>query len=137
LVRVTGIVTTLSKKERILMSQASKRVLIVDDNEMASELLAEFLELCGYEARVSHTGADAMTVADQFSPDIVIVDIMLPDTDGYALAGQFRKRAGATPTIVALSGLPKNMRGSDAAVFDAWLEKPADLDALEALLAKG
>jgi two-component system OmpR family response regulator len=119
------------------MSQASKRVLIVDDNEMASELLAEFLELCGHDAKVSHTGADAMDMADKFSPEIVIVDIVLPDTDGYALADRFRKRAGATPTIVALSGLPKNMRSGDAALFDAWLEKPADLDALEALLAKG
>jgi two-component system OmpR family response regulator len=119
------------------MSHASKRVLIVDDNEMASGLLAEFLELCGHDAKVSHTGADAMDMADKFSPEIVIVDIVLPDTDGYALADRIRKRTGATPTIVALSGLPKNMRRGDNSLFDAWLEKPADLDALEALLAKG
>lgn len=120
------------------MNVASKRVLIVDDNVMASELLAEFLELCGYAARIAHTGADAMAVADEFSPEIVIVDIVLPDTDGYALAGRMRARAEPAAMIVALSGLPKTMRnGGDHSLFDAWLEKPADLDALEALLAKG
>lgn len=120
------------------MSQASKRVLIVDDNEMASELLAEFLELCGHDARISHTGADAMSSAAAFAPEVVIVDIVLPDTDGYALAGLIRERATPAPMIMALSGLPRGMRreGGDD-VFDAWLEKPADLNALEAMVAKG
>lgn len=118
------------------MNAAVKRqVLIVDDNEMASELLGEFLELSGHTARIAHSGRSALDAARESVPDVFIVDIVLPDMDGYALAAELRREAKAPLKIIALSGLPKAMRSGDHSLFDAWLEKPADLDSLESLLS--
>lgn len=118
-----------------MTTKATKRVLIVDDNEMASELLGEFLELSGHVARIAHSGQAALDAARAEAPDVCIVDIVLPDMDGYALAAALREQTKITPKIIALSGLPKNMRRGDDSLFDAWLEKPADLDTLESMLA--
>ncbi len=118
-----------------MTSKTAKRILIVDDNEMAAELLGEFLELTGHSIKIVHDGAQALEAVTGYAPQVVIVDIVLPDTDGYALAAQLRDRIPAAARIVALSGLPQNMRRGDHAIFDAWLEKPADLNVLEELVA--
>jgi len=113
------------------------RVLLVDDNDMASELLAEFLTLSGIEVRIAATGAEALARSAEFQPDAVILDILLPDTDGYALAGQLRaQHAGHAPRLIALSGLPRDGQRGDADVFDIWVEKPADPDSLVALVTR-
>ncbi|WYX53318.1 hybrid sensor histidine kinase/response regulator [Achromobacter xylosoxidans] len=110
------------------------RVLLVDDNEMGSELLAEFLALSGLETRCAGTGEDALAQAGAFAPQAVLVDILLPDMDGYELARRLRERDSAA-RIYALSGLARHERHEDAAnLFDGWIEKPADPDALLALL---
>jgi DNA-binding response OmpR family regulator len=111
-----------------------RSVLIVDDNEMASELLSEFLEISGHDARVAHSGQAALNAVLDRRPDVFIVDIVLPDMDGYALATALRSQ-DSKAKIIALSGLPQNMRRGDQVLFDAWIEKPANLDALENLLA--
>lgn len=117
------------------MTTTGKRVLIVDDNEMASELLGEFLEMSGHVSLVAHSGQAALESARANAPEVCIVDIVLPDMDGYALAAALRQEIATPVKIIALSGLPKNMRRGDHSLFDAWLEKPADLDTLESLLA--
>ncbi|MFY3083354.1 response regulator [Achromobacter xylosoxidans] len=112
------------------------RVLLVDDNEMGSELLAEFLALSGLETRCAGTGEDALAQAGAFAPQAVLVDILLPDMDGYELARRLRERDSAA-RIYALSGLARHERHEDAAnLFDGWIEKPADPDALLALLRR-
>lgn len=118
-----------------MTAKATKRVLIVDDNEMASELLGEFLELSGHVAHIAHSGQAALDVARVQAPDVCILDIVLPDMDGYALAAALREQCVVTPRIIALSGLPKSMRRGEDSLFDAWLEKPADLDTLESMIA--
>ncbi|MEI2416866.1 response regulator [Orrella sp. JC864] len=112
------------------------RVLIVDDNELASELLSEFITLLGHRVSVAGSGEQAMEKSAQENPDIVIVDIILPDLDGYELAARLRKQREAPPRIVALSGLPKSMQREQNGMFDAWLEKPVDLAVLENMLAQ-
>ena len=111
-----------------------RSVLIVDDNEMASELLGEFLEISGHDARVAHSGQAALAAVQERPAEVFIVDIVLPDMDGYALAAALRS-ADSAAKIIALSGLPQNMRRGDQVLFDAWIEKPANLDALENMLA--
>jgi two-component system OmpR family response regulator len=118
------------------MSAGSLQVLIVDDNEMASELLSEFVELLGYTAKTSATGADAVALCGNYRPQVVITDIILPDFDGYELATRLRTLLGHETRIIALSGLPKNPQRPDAGNFDYWLEKPVDLSTLENLLAQ-
>lgn len=116
------------------MTAVEKRVLIVDDNEMASELLGEFLEMSGHVSFIAHSGQAALASARENRPEVCIVDIVLPDMDGYALAAALRQSVATPMQIIALSGLPKNMRRGDHSLFDEWLEKPADLDTLESLL---
>lgn len=113
----------------------NRRVLIVDDNEMASELLGEFLEMSGHTVHLAHSGSHALACVQAEPVEVCIVDIVLPDTDGYALATAMRAHRDGL-RIIALSGLPKNMRAGDSTVFDAWLEKPANLDTLEAMLGQ-
>src|ERR1700754_3079409 len=109
------------------MSAESLQVLIVDDNEMASELLSEFVEFLGHDAKTSATGAEAVTLCGSYRPQVVITDIVLPDFDGYELAMRLRAMLGPETRIIALSGLPKNPQRPEADNFDAWLEKPVDL----------
>lgn len=110
------------------------RVLLVDDNEVASELLAEFLAISGLETRSAATGEAALELAESFAPEAVLVDIQLPDMDGYELAARLRAR-GNPPRIYAFSGLARQERRDGAAdMFNGWIEKPADPDALLAIL---
>jgi len=109
------------------------RVLLVDDNEMGSELLAEFLALSGVETRCAPTGEAALEMVDSFRPEAVLVDILLPDMDGYELATRLRART-ESPRIYALSGLARHERRDEDGMFNGWIEKPADPDALLAIL---
>jgi CheY-like chemotaxis protein len=116
------------------MTDKSLQILIVDDNEMASELLSEFVELLGHGAKTTANGADALAACAEYRPDVVITDIVLPDFDGYELASQLRATLGREVRIIALSGLPRNGERAEAAAFDLWLEKPLDLSVLERML---
>lgn len=118
------------------MTDKNLQILIVDDNEMASELLSEFVELLGHDARTTANGSDAIAACDDERPDVVITDIVLPDLDGYELAARLRAQYGQAIRIIALSGLPRNGEREESAAFDAWLEKPLDLTLLEQLLAE-
>ncbi|OZI62056.1 response regulator [Bordetella genomosp. 11] len=116
------------------MTDTPLQILIVDDNEMASELLSEFVDLLGHKCRAAATGRAAIEACDAARPDVVVTDIVLPDLDGYELAARLRARFGQEIRIIALSGLPRNNDRAEASNFDAWLEKPLDLSVLERLL---
>jgi len=114
-------------------SGAQRRVLVVDDNEDAAELLAFTLEASGYSTRIAHDGVDALRVADEFRPEVAVLDIGLPVMDGYDLA----KRLKGNPTLTGLSlialtgyGQQEDVRRALAAGFDEHLVKPVDLDRL-------
>ncbi|WP_238531871.1 response regulator [Achromobacter arsenitoxydans] len=110
------------------------RVLLVDDNEMGSELLAEFLALSNLETRCAANAAEALELATEFAPDAVLLDILLPDMDGYQLAKRLLDHPNP-PRIYALSGLARqDRRDGSANLFTGWIEKPADPDALVAIL---
>jgi len=117
------------------MSTPQQTIVIVDDNELASELLAEFLAMLGHEVKVAASGAQALEVCAQARPQIVLVDIVLPDIDGYELARRLRAAVDPAPCCIALSGLPQGDDRAREDVFDAWVEKPADLSVLEDLIA--
>jgi CheY-like chemotaxis protein len=109
------------------------RVLVVDDNPDAAEIMARGLRRLGYEVRVANDGPTALAVASNLVPEIAVLDIGLPVMDGYELARRLRRLAGLSRLrLIAVTGygqISDRMR-SRAAGFDAHLVKPVSLEDL-------
>jgi len=112
---------------------SGKRVLVVEDDEDSALLLAETLGDHGYTVEVAHDGASAIAKAREFEPQVGVLDVGLPDMDGYQLAGELR--ALGLPgdlRLIALTGYggDEELRRSQAAGFDVHLVKPILPDVL-------
>ena len=115
------------------------RVLVVDDNIDAAEGLALWFKLKGFEERMAFDGPAALTAAENFHPEVVILDIGLPGLDGFEVARRLRAQPGmAHALLIALSGYgPAQARCCpQAAEFDYHLAKPVDPDKLYTLIHK-
>ena len=115
-----------------------RRVLVVDDNQDAAEMLALLLERDGFETRVAHTGPEALDGAATLAPDVVLLDLGLPGLDGYEVARRLRAdRSRTQPVLVAVTGWgsDEDRSKSRAAGFDHHLIKPVDHARLVELLA--
>ncbi len=130
--------TTAAHPETPAPAQAGHRVLVVDDNEDAAELLAYALETLGHQTRTAYDGPSALEVAAEFVPDIAVLDIGLPVMDGYELARRLREAAPAPLRLIALTGYgsPSDRERTAEAGFDAHMVKPIDLASLESTLAR-
>ncbi len=114
-----------------------RRVLVVDDNEDAGELLGFMLEQEGFEAVIVNDGPTALRAASTLAPSVVILDIGLPGMSGYEVATKLRAKAGFSDTaIIALSGWgsPEDKRRALDAGFDLHLTKPVFLEDLRRAL---
>ncbi|RZA28068.1 MAG: hybrid sensor histidine kinase/response regulator, partial [Lysobacteraceae bacterium] len=114
------------------------RVLVVDDNTDAAELLAMFLGLLGYEVSVEFGAAAGLERARQIMPHVCLLDIGLPMMDGKELARRLRRLPGLERVRLAAMtgyGQPHDKRETDAAGFDAHFVKPVEPDLLAAWLA--
>jgi signal transduction histidine kinase/CheY-like chemotaxis protein len=113
-------------------AQSPCRVLVVDDNEDAAAATATLLRQIGHEVDVAHSAAEALGAARVRTPDVAILDIGLPDMDGYALAAALRSQHGAALRLVALSGYGQqaDVERAAQAGFALHLTKPAMLDEL-------
>jgi signal transduction histidine kinase/ActR/RegA family two-component response regulator len=118
---------------------ASRRVLVVDDNVDAADTLAMALELLGHTVRSAYTGADALRQAAVFLPDLILLDIGLPDINGYDVAKRMRAEPwGRAVTLVAATGWAQQAdrdRAHDAG-FDDHLVKPIEFARLTDLLER-
>lgn len=115
------------------------RVLVVEDQEDARDSLRLLLELDGYAVATAASGPEGLAQFDAFEPDAVVIDIGLPEMNGFDVARAIRSRAsGRTTRLVALSGYgqPDDQRNARDAGFDHHLTKPVDYDALVRLLAR-
>jgi DNA-binding response OmpR family regulator len=113
------------------------RVLIVDDNGDASDSLGMVLQILGVEFRTAYDGSDALRAAETFRPDVVLLDIGLPDLDGYEVARRLRATPwGAGLVLIAVTGWGEDddRRRAAEAGFDHHLVKPVAPEALVALL---
>jgi PAS domain S-box-containing protein len=81
-----------------------RRILVVDDNPDAAEMLALLLRRRGHQAEVAHDGPSALELYERFRPDAALLDIGLPVMDGYELARRLRARAGDSLLLVAVTG---------------------------------
>ncbi len=114
-----------------------RRVLIVDDNADAAESLAVLLSLSGHDTRMAYDGEAAMTVAAEFRPDVVFLDIGMPKLDGHETARRMRAEPwGKAMVIVALTGWgqSEDRRRSKDAGFNHHLVKPADPSVVSKLI---
>jgi two-component system CheB/CheR fusion protein len=112
-------------------------VLVVDDNTDAAESLAMLLGISGHEVRVVHTGPDALEVAEDFRPEVVLLDIGLPGLDGYGVARRLRERPATRDVLlIAVSGYgqEEDRRRSREAGFNYHLIKPVDFSDLQQLI---
>jgi PAS domain S-box-containing protein len=116
----------------------SRRVLIVDDNEDAGSTLGELLQCRGYQVRTVTTGERALGEALAFAPEVMLIDIGLPEMDGYEVARRLRSIQGQRcPVLVALTGYgqAEDRRRSLEAGFDEHLTKPVAAERLFRVLA--
>src|SRR5262249_33966309 len=114
----------------------SVRVLVVDDNVDSAEMVCAALEQLGHRVAMAHDGAAAVDQATAFAPEVVLLDLGLPEIDGFEVARRLR-RSGSRAHLVALTGygLERDRAATREAGFDAHLVKPVDLATLQDAIA--
>ena len=112
-------------------------VLIADDNRDTAETAALLFNAWGHETRVAYTGPEALQVASNFEPEVILLDIGLPQIDGHEVTRRLRRNPRFRDTlIIALSGygMKTDQQLSLEAGCDEHLVKPIDLEKLNQLL---
>lgn len=117
---------------------AKKRVLVVDDNRDSANTLAMLLKISGYETKTAGDGASAIESTADFKPEVILLDIGLPDMSGYDVCKHLRQQPlDPRPKIVAVTGWSaddvQDRGGEDC--FDGHLAKPVDFKTLQGLIA--
>ena len=116
-----------------------RRILVADDNIDSAASLAMFLSMLGNDVRTANDGLEAVSVATEFQPNVILLDIAMPRLNGYDACRRIKQQPWAGKTfIIALTGWGQNedKRRSLEAGFDHHLVKPMDPAVLEALLTK-
>ncbi|MDP2648795.1 MAG: ATP-binding protein [Patescibacteria group bacterium] len=130
--------TILRSGSKLRQTKRTQRILVVDDNESTANAIGKLLALRGHEVALAYTGADAIQKARELQPQSIILDIGLPDTDGYTVARTLRQEKSFSPVIIALTGYGQaaDKEKARAAGFNYHLTKPAGLKEIEAILRK-
>jgi CheY-like chemotaxis protein len=114
------------------------RILVVDDLAASAETLMTLLEMEGFEVRVAHEGQDALRIAREFRPNVVLLDIGLPGMNGFEVAHGMRNQPESRDALlIALTGYgeAESRTRSAQAGFDFHMVKPADVNLLLSMLA--
>jgi PAS domain S-box-containing protein len=122
-----------------MQGQSGLHVMVVDDNVDAAQMLAALLEVQGHAVCVEYDARGALERARLERPDVLLLDIGLPDMDGYELARRLRGQPeSAHATLVALTGYGQSQDRKEAeeAGFDHYLVKPADMAQVNEVLAE-
>ncbi len=114
-----------------------RRILLIEDNPDGRNSLTLLLKLVGHEVEAAEDGRRGIEAATASPPDVALIDIGLPDMDGYQVATHLRGVLGKQTVLVALTGFsqPEDRQRALAAGFHSHLTKPVDLRTLQALLA--
>jgi CheY-like chemotaxis protein len=121
------------------MNPRALRVLVVDDVRDQADTLCVLLQLWGYETLVAYDGVRAIELSQQHRPDVFLLDIVLPDMDGYEVARRLRQLPGmADALLVAITGVgrPADVERCQAAGIDRHFLKPMDPRELQQLLVR-
>lgn len=110
------------------------KILVVDDDDSINELIKINLELSGYDVISAFDGLQGFTLAKQELPDLIVLDVMMPDVDGYTVAKRVRENASTAEIpilmLTAMGQLEDKVKGFDIGVDD-YLVKPFEMDELK------
>lgn len=115
------------------------RVLVVEDHTDAAELMLSAVSRLGCDARVCQTGAQALEAASDYQPHVALLDLNLPDIDGYEVGRCLRRQPGLDKmALVAVSGYAgeEDRRRSNDAGFDLHVLRPVRPDVLQSVLTR-
>ncbi len=121
------------------VARAPLRLLVVDDNRDAADILGMFLDLLGYQVAVAYGSVQALALAQEVMPDVCLLDIGLPDINGYELALQLRTLPGLEQVALGAVtgyGQARDKQAAFEAGFDAHFVKPLDDAKLQAFLSE-
>ena len=117
----------------------TSRVLVVDDNMDAADMLIVMLQMFGHEVKAAYTGQTALKMAVEYQPDVVLLDIGLPDMNGYEVARHLRQQPETKDVrLIAMTGYGQDSdrQRSEEAGCEHHLVKPVDPQKLQDLLAR-
>ena len=114
-----------------------RNILLVEDNDDARDMLREVLAMHGHAVFEAAGGEAALAIAAQTWPDLAIIDIGLPDIDGYEVARRLKSQSPRHIALIALTGYgqPEDVQRAQAAGFDLHLVKPVSIDRLDSAIA--
>ncbi|MDI7277757.1 MAG: response regulator [Anaerolineae bacterium] len=106
------------------------RILVVDDDESILEFVAEVLADEGYETLTATSGADALALATQHPPDLILLDIWMPAMDGRAFVEAYRQSAGPHAPVIVMTAARDAPGIAAETGAEGYLAKPFGLDTL-------
>jgi CheY-like chemotaxis protein/two-component sensor histidine kinase len=117
---------------------ASHRILVVDNNRDAADSLAMLLRMAGHQTHTAYDGQEALVMVGELTPDVVLLDIGLPNLNGYEVARRIREQGGTGPILIAVTGWGSedDYRQSLEAGFDEHLTKPVEFAMLRRILSE-
>ena len=128
-----------SSQEVIAMATATaenaQRILVVDDESSISDLISTSLRFVGFDVRTAANGAQALQIAEEFKPHAMVLDVMLPDLDGFEVCKQIRNEGVETGVLflTAKDGMDDKVKGLTLG-GDDYMTKPFSLEELVARL---
>jgi CheY-like chemotaxis protein len=138
-VSAAGDTATTSGVMTLIPARRSLRVLIVEDNQDAAEMLDEAVIRLGHLTRLAHDGGAAISLATEFAPDVIFMDIGLPVMNGYEVARTLREQPAFSHVYIAAVtgwGQDEDRRKAREAGFDSHFTKPLSPAVLEDVLGK-
>ncbi len=115
------------------MTDAPKRILLIDDEPEVQDLLALFLKIRGYQGFFAHNGEQGIEMAKKLLPDLILLDIMMPKVDGFRVQATLREdpEASKVPIIfITAKAEPENAQKAISSGAKGFIEKPFDLTTL-------
>ncbi|MGW2222842.1 response regulator transcription factor [Nonomuraea sp. NPDC001684] len=110
------------------MNQPEARLLVVDDEPNIRELFSAGLRMAGFEVLTAADGREALRVAEESTPDLVMLDVMLPDIDGLAVAGRLRSRGRRVPVLFVTAKDTPEDRITGLGLGEDYVTKPFSLE---------
>ena len=118
------------------MASDKGRVLVVDDEAAIRALVAKIIERAGYVVDTARDGREAIDMLHESSYDVLVIDLMMPNVDGYGVVDFLRERGGPQPAVILVTAADSAaVRKLDGAFVHSVLRKPFDIDVLADLIA--